>query len=773
MTLDQSPKAVLEDTQDACGDDHSRNCTCANTSQTALDTDDREDDRDVHAASCCQTTESDDDEGGPACCASCSTNAEDDDDDKDNPHTIPLLITAAVATALAALLHFMGVPGPAVLPQLIPMIFAAVATVVGLVIIAPSVKAAVLKKAIDINILMVIAVLGAWLLGDFIEGSFVLLLYCVGEWLEDFASDRNRASIEKLMDLTPQTVRVKQQDEVVEVSVEQVALGSLVLVRPGERIALDGIVGPSSGNATVDESPITGESVPVPKSPGDTLYAGSLSIDGRLEFTTTATVEDSTLARIIALVEAAQKKRTPHERFINRFARYYTPLVVVLALAVALIPTLITLLSPVDIGGITTWGYRALAMLVIACPCALVIATPVTVVSGLTRAARMGVLVKGGAFLELASKVRAVAFDKTGTLTTGRPQVVEVVTLESKQSPAIAKSEGGERYGNRYGGPGIEGSITAQGLKGKTGRAAMGLGTDGDITTQGSDSIPSLLLIAAALEQDSTHPLAHAVVQAAQAYGNIPVATQVVEQAGRGITALVQGQAVALGSPGFIGSMMELDEETRAQVTRMEQTAATVLVLTVDASPVGLIAVKDSVRAESPALVHNLTQVHGMQAVMLTGDNEVTARAIAQEAGVGVDKVYAGLLPNQKMERIEQLRQELGAVAMVGDGINDAPALALADVGIALGGAASDTAIQVADVALMGDNLEVLPAFFRLSRKVVGTIRTNVTFALCVKAAVMVLAILGLAQMWMAIFADTGVLVLILLYSMRLTRSRA
>ena len=643
-----------------------------------------------------------------ACCPNC---AHADNDEEDDRGTGVLLIISAVATVLAAALRFAGVPGPAFLPMLIPMIVAGIATVLGLIIIAPAVKSAVLNRSININILMVIAVLGAWALGDFVEAAFVLVFFCVGEWLEDFATDRNRASIEKLMDLTPQTARVRQASKVVEVPVEDVALGSMVLIRPGERIPLDGKV--HSGSATVDESPITGESVPVLKGVGDTLYAGSLSVDGKVEYITTATVKDSTLARIVALVEDAQKNRSPYERFINRFARYYTPLVVGIAAAVALIPTLITLLSPLDIGGITTWGYRALTMLVIACPCALVIATPVTVVSGLTKAARIGVLVKGGAFLELGAKVKAVAFDKTGTLTSGKPQVVDVVPLAADEN---------------------------------------------------------VLLLAAALEQESTHPLAHAVLMAAKDLGSLPVPTEVSEKVGQGITALVNGRAVALGSPAFIGNIIELDTAVYERITELEQAAATVLVLAADGVLLGLIAIRDKVREESPALVGQLRRMAGMHTVILTGDNSTTAQAIAQEAGV--DQVYAQLLPCEKMERVEQLKGDHGTVAMVGDGINDAPALVLADVGIALGGAASDTAIQVADVALMADNLEVLPAFFKLSRKVANTIRTNVAFALCVKLGIMVLAFLGLAQMWMAIFADVGVLLIVLLYSMRLTRVR-
>lgn len=657
-----------------------------------------------------------DDEGAPcACCSSCHADSADGDEENER-NIVPLLIACGILTFLGVALHIAGVSGP-ILTLLVTGILLG-ASVVGLVIIAPAVKASVLGLNIDINILMVIAVLGAWLLGDFAEAAAVVFFFCIGEWLEDYAIDKNRSSIERLMDLTPQIVRVLQDGKLVELAPEEVVLGSTVVIRPGERVPLDGTV--VSGSASLDESPITGESVPLLKQEGDTLYAGSLSVDGKLEFVTTATVKDSTLARIVALVEESQKKRTPYERFINRFARYYTPAVVVIAALVALVPTLISLLSPLDLGGITTWGYRALALLVIACPCALVIATPVSVVTGLAQAARMGVLVKGGAFLELSSKVRAIAFDKTGTLTYGKPEVTQVVVL-----------------------PG----------------AREVLGKD-------KETQEAILLRAAALEQNSTHPLARAVMLAAKSQGDLPVATDIVEIAGKGIGGTVEGTALTIGSPSFIQDILQLDASVQEKIETLEKTTATTLVVLANEVPIGLIAVKDVVRKESAALLQSLKTRYDMHTVMLTGDNAITADAVGREAGV--ETVFPELLPNDKMEHIENLKLEYGTVAMVGDGINDAPALALADVGIAMGAASSDTAIQVADVALMANNIEVLPAFFKLSRKVVSTIHVNIAFALSIKIVVMILAIIGVAQMWMAIFADVGVLILVLLYSMRL-----
>jgi len=658
-----------------------------------------------------------------------------DDHDDDASNSLSLLIATGVAALAGAVLHILGVTG---VLQYIAIALSLAGVVCGLIIIFPEVRESIRHRSVDINILMVIAILGACLLGDFAEAGAVVFFFCIGEELELRSLRKNRDSIAKLMDLTPQVVHVLEQGSVRDSSPDEVQLGATVVVRPGERIPLDGTV--CAGFASVDEAPITGESVPVQKSPGDALYSGALSLDGKLEYTVTATVENSTLARIVHLVEESQSKRTPYERFINRFARYYTPLVVVLAVLVAVVPPLLTLLTPLALGGFATWGYRALALLVISCPCALVIATPVCVVTGLSRAARMGVLVKGGAFLELAAKVKAVAFDKTGTLTCGKPAVTTVTTLP-----------------------------TARGLWGDQAEAYV-------------------LAYAAALERDSTHPLACAIVQRSEqglrevagssagtpngAIGAVPsdappviLAHSITERAGRGITGEADGRNIAVGSPSFAAERADLNADALVVIASIEQDATTALVVLFDDTPIGILGVKDVVRPESAQLLAQLAH-QGKRTVMLTGDNLTTATAIAQETGIAL--VHAGLLPEEKMDYVARLKQEYGVVAMVGDGINDAPALALADVGIALGAASSDTALEVADVALMANNIEELPALFRLARKVVSTIHTNIAFALIVKAAVMVLAILGIAQMWMAIFADVGVLILVILYSMRI-----
>ncbi|HBT94893.1 MAG TPA: heavy metal translocating P-type ATPase [Coriobacteriia bacterium] len=657
------------------------------------------------AVSCCSS-----------CCSSCAESEDCAAEDAKRRRNTILLTVAGVLTAIAIVLHLLTPQSP--IGEIGAMISASVASIAGLFMIFPALKSAVLKRSIDIHILMAIAVIGAWVLGEYVEAAAVIFFFCIGERLEDYAVSRNRSSIERLLDLTSQTVHLIQGDRQIDAAVEEVSVGSRILIRPGERIALDGTV--SAGGASVDESPVTGESVPVFKQTGDPVYAGSLSVDGKLEITTTATVENSTLARIVELVEESQKKRTPYERFINRFARYYTPLVVVVALLVALVPTLLTALTPLTLGGIEVWGYRALSLLVIACPCALVIATPVSVVAGLTRAARTGILVKGGAFLELGAKVKAVAFDKTGTLTYGRPEVVAVEVL-----------------------PGAE-----------------------SLTSKQACTLDDVLVLAAALERDSTHPLARAIVEAAGDVADLPTVEALNESAGQGVSAVISGRAVALGSPAFINVVAASDERMRRRIAELESQANTVLVLSIDAHPVALFSLRDSVREQSPLLIGQLGGMRGIHTVMLTGDNPATAAVIAEKTGV--DETYAGLLPGEKMQRIEELKRGYATVAMVGDGINDAPALAAADVGIAMGGAASDTAVQVADVVLMADNIAELPAFFKLSRRVVRTIRTNIIFALTVKIAVMVFAALGIAEMWMAIMADVGVLLLVLLYSLRL-----
>ena len=566
-------------------------------------------------------------------------------------------------------------------------------------------------RVIDMNVLMTIAVIGAAAIGEWGEGAAVTFLFAVGGYLEARALERTRRSIRDLMSLAPETARVRSEGGVTEVLSAEVAVGETVLVRPGERIPLDGVI--SLGSSAVDEAAITGESLPVDKTVGDEVFAGSLNSAGALEIVTTARAMESTLARIVYLVEEAQATKAPVQRLVDRFSRWYTPAVVALAVLIAVVPPLIGAVMGVDVGGFTAWFQRALVVLVVSCPCALVISTPVSIVSAITRAGRDGVLVKGGAYLELAAGVNAVAFDKTGTLTVGRPEVAEVLPL------------------NGY-------------------------------------TCEEVLAVAAALESHSAHPLARAIVRAEAGGGEPSLAHNVAEEPGRGVRGTVEGLPAAVGTPAFAEDALSVpDSEMLVASGAQEAAGLTSVVVVLGGQVVGLVGIADVVRAEARSVVSALHR-HGIDRVlMLTGDNERAGRAIAEQAGIA--DVRARLLPDDKTAAIDALRSEPGTVvAMIGDGVNDAPALALADIGIAMGAAGSDTALETADVALMADDLNALPGFFRLARRTVRIIRQNVAFSVVVKLIVLVLAVFGIASLWMAVFADTGVALLVILNGMRL-----
>jgi Cd2+/Zn2+-exporting ATPase len=579
----------------------------------------------------------------------------------------------------------------------------------GLVLLLPRALTSLRGRTVDMNALMIIAVFGAIALGEYAEAAAVVFLFAIGGWLESRAVARTRGSIRKLMELTPQIARVRRDGVIVESIPEAVCVGETVVVRPGERFPLDGVV--SSGASAADEAAITGESVPVDKSSGDRVFAGSLNTIGLLEVTVTSSASDSTLARIVYLVEEAAAAKAPTQLLIDRFTRWYTPVVVALAAAVWIVPVVVTggLADPAVWG---LWLSRALVVLVTACPCALVISTPVALVSAISRAARAGVLVKGGAFLELAAKTRAVAFDKTGTLTTGRLDVV--------RAHAIA----------------------------------------------GRDPL-DVVRLAASLETNSTHPLAAAVVRDAMARGlSTRQIEDLIELPGRGVSGELDGHRLSLVSPAFAEEMSSLDTEFGNMVASAESDGLTVLVLVEAGVAIGFLGVSDEGRAESRQVLGNLTAVGIEHTALLTGDNERTAAAVAKRAGVSA--FQARLLPQDKVAAVKRLQSRYGVVAMVGDGVNDAPALATADLGIAMGAAGSDTALEAADVALMSDDLSALPGIFVLGRKTVSIIKQNVGFSLVVKVLVLVAAVLGIANMWLAVFADTGVALLVILNSMRL-----
>ncbi len=521
---------------------------------------------------------------------------------------------------------------------------------------------------LDMNFLMTVAIFGALLVGEFFEAASIAFLFGIAELLEVYSVDRARRSIEKLLDLTPATARVRRDGEAMTVSVDRVELGDTVLVMPGEKIPIDGRV--TEGASSVDQSPITGESVPVPKLAADYVYAGSMNREGYLEVEAAKRAGDTTLAHIIHLVEEAEASRAPSERFVERFARYYTPTVTGLAVALMVIPPLVLGAS------FSTWFVRGLTLLVISCPCALVISTPVAVVSAITSAARNGVLIKGGVHLEALASVRAVAFDKTGTLTTGQLEVVDIVTAQA--------------------GP----------------------------------SARETLEIAAALAQRSDHPIAAAVSRRAAALQvrHLPQVTEFEELPGRGVRARLNGEIYQLGRPELFADGLE---RWGSQLERLAAAGQTPVCLGDGGVVLALLAVADRERIESREAIARLRQLGIERIIMLTGDHEATARSVAES--LGVDEYHASLLPDEKVEKVRELETRFGRVAMVGDGVNDAPALAAASIGIAMGAAASDIALETADVAVMADDLGCLPYLFHLARRSGSVIRQNIAASIGIK----------------------------------------
>lgn len=565
---------------------------------------------------------------------------------------------------------------------------------------------AVRNGNLNINALMSIAVTGALVLGQWPEAAMVMVLFTVAEWIEARSLDRARNAIRSLMQLTPETATVLQSDGTwQDVAAKSVAVGATVRIKPGERIALDGTL--VSGSSSVNQAPITGESLPVDKQAGDPVFAGTINTSGSFEYTVTAGAGNSTLARIIHAVEEAQGAKAPTQRFVDQFARIYTPVVFAIAVVVALVP-------PLLVGGDWIgWIYKALVMLVIACPCALVISTPVTIVSGLAAAARRGILIKGGIYLEEGRKLRWVALDKTGTITQGKPSQTDFSALNG-WSPAEVRS------------------------------------------------------LAASLADRSDHPVSLAVAQAAQRDGiSLQTVTQFEALAGLGTKGLIQGKTYYLGNHRLIHAQGRCSDALELQLSALEEQGKTVILLTDDHSVHGIFAVADTVKEGSRQAIAELHAL-GVQTVMLTGDNAHTARAIA--AQVGVDDARGDLLPEDKLKVIESLLETGTGVGMVGDGINDAPALARADIGFAMGAAGTGTAIETADVALMDDDLRKLPRFVRLSRDTHTLLVQNIVIALGIKAVFLVLTLAGMGTMWMAVFADMGASLLVVGNGLRLLR---
>ena len=562
------------------------------------------------------------------------------------------------------------------------------------------------NRNLNINALMSIAVTGAVLIGQWPEAAMVMVLFTVAELIEARSLDRARNAIGGLMQLAPDMATVQQADgQWREVEVRAVAIGTLVRVRPGERIGLDGEV--VSGQSSVDQAPITGESLPVEKAAGDKLFAGTINQAGALEYRVTAAAGQSTLARIIKAVEEAQGARAPTQRFVDQFSRIYTPVVFAVALAVAVIAPLFMA------GAWFDWVYRALVLLVVACPCALVISTPVTIVSGLAAAARKGILIKGGVYLEGGRKLDVLALDKTGTITHGKPVQTDTKVLD----------------------PLFEDRAQA---------------------------------LAASLADRSDHPVSSAIAQFAKAQ-NLPLSevSEFAALAGRGVRGEIDGATYHLGNHRLVEELGLCSAELEAQLDALERQGKTVVLLLDRSGPLALFAVADTVKDSSRQAIAELHAL-GIKTVMLTGDNPHTAQAIA--AQVGIDRAEGNLLPADKLRSIEQLYAEGHRVGMVGDGINDAPALARAEIGFAMAAAGTDTAIETADVALMDDDLRKIPAFVRLSRQSAAILTQNIVLALGIKAIFLAITFAGMATLWMAVFADMGVSLLVVFNGLRLLR---
>jgi Zn2+/Cd2+-exporting ATPase len=585
--------------------------------------------------------------------------------------------------------------------------FYLLAIVAGIWTVAPKAWFSLRRFRPDMNLLMTIAVLGAIAIGEWFEGATVAFLFAVSLALESWSVGRARRAVAALLDLSPATARLLRpggREE--EVPAGEVEVGARFVVRPGERMPLDGRV--AGGQSEVNQAPITGESTPVPKQAGDEIFAGTINGDGALEVESTKRAEDTTLAHIIRMVEEAQSRKAPSEQWVERFARLYTPIVMGLALAVLLVP-------PLLFGGAwSDWVYRALVLLVIACPCALVISTPVSIVAALTSAAHHGVLVKGGLFIEAPARLRAVALDKTGTLTWGRPAVVEVVPLAGHDERELL-----ERVG--------------------------------------------------ALEARSEHPLARAILAYAKERGiEVRPAGDFQILQGKGAMGRLEGREYWLGSHRYLEERGQETPEIHRRLESMSRAGRTAVVVGTGDHVCGLIAVADAVREESRGAVEALRAAGIETVVMLTGDNRGTAEAIGKETGI--DEVRAELLPAEKVAAIDQLVARYGQVAMIGDGVNDAPAMARATLSVAMGAAGSDAAIETADIALMSDDLSKLPWLIRHSRRTLGVIRQNIGFSLAVKVVFVVLTFAGHASLWAAIAADMGASLLVVFNGLRLLK---
>ena len=607
-----------------------------------------------------------------------------------------LTIASGAALALA---YGLGHLVPAIGPYAFLLAMA-----VGLVPIARrAVMAALAGTPFSIEMLMTIAAIGAVVINATEEAAAVVFLFLVGELLEGVAAGRARASIQSLGALVPKTALLEENGATREVPAESLAVGATILVRPGDRIPADGVI--LSGDSAIDEAPVTGESTPKRKGVDETVFAGTVNGDGALRLRVTAAAADNTIARVIKLVEEAQESKAPTERFIDRFSRYYTPGVVVVAALVAILPPLLA-------GGVwSEWIYKGLAVLLIGCPCALVISTPAAIAASLSSGARRGLLMKGGAVLEGLGKLTAVAFDKTGTLTEGKPKVTDILPLSLPEA--------------------------------------------------------DVLRLAAALETGSSHPLALAILDRAKADGiAVPLAHDNRALGGKGVTGTVEGRSLLLCSPRAAAEVAEIDADSQAAISALNDAGKTVSLLLVDGNLAGALAMRDEPRADALTGLKRLKDA-GIRTIMLTGDNRRTAEAVGKALDI---EVRAELLPQDKQTIVGQLRSEGLVVGKVGDGINDAPALAAADIGIAMGGG-TDVALETADAAVLHGRVGDVADMIALSKRTMGNIGQNITIALGLKAVFLVTTVIGITGLWPAILADTGATVLVTLNALRLLKA--
>ncbi|KAF6606750.1 MULTISPECIES: heavy metal translocating P-type ATPase [Lactococcus] len=565
-----------------------------------------------------------------------------------------------------------------------------------------------IKLDFSMESLMTIAIIGAAFIGEWAEGSIVVILFAISEALERFSMDKARQSIRSLMDIAPKEALIRRNNVEQLVSVDKIDIDDIMIIKPGQKIAMDGLV--INGHSSVNQAAITGESVPVEKQLDDEVFAGTLNEEGVLEVKVTKKVTDTTIAKIIHLVEEAQGERAPAQAFVDKFAKYYTPFIIIMALLIVVVP-------PLFFGGDwNKWLYQGLSILVVGCPCSLVISTPVSIVSAIGNAAKNGVLVKGGVYLEEIGHLRAIAFDKTGTLTKGKPVVTDFIATSSET----------------------------------------------DI---------NYLSIISSLESLSQHPLASAILNEADKT-NVDYKSIQIEDfqsiTGKGLTGIHQNIRYYIGSPKLFSASVIEETAVKVQYRQFQEQGKTAMYFGTDEQILGVIAVADEVRDSSTAVISELHKLSIEHTIMLTGDNTKTAESIGKQ--LGVTEIKGDLMPQEKLDSIKVLRTTYNKVAMVGDGINDAPALAASTVGIAMGGAGTDTALETADVALMGDDLQKLPFIVRLSRQTLKVIKQNITFSLGIKLLALLLVIPGWLTLWIAIVADMGATLLVTLNGLRLMK---